>query len=342
MQKIRAAITAVGGYVPDFVLSNSVLETMVDTTDEWIISRTGITERRLLKGEGKGTSDMAVEAVKRLLKKRGIEGSEIDMLICATTTPDMQFPATSNIITDKAGLTNAFGYDINAACSGFLFSVTTAAQFIETGKYKKIIVVGGDKMSSIINYEDRATCIIFGDGAGAILLEPNEEGLGIMDSILKSDGAGRAHLHQKAGGSMKPASLETVMNKEHYVYQEGQTVFKFAVRGMADVSAEIMERNNLKAEDISWLVPHQANKRIIDATRERMGLPEEKVMLNIMRYGNTTNGTLPLCLWEWESKLKKGDNIVLAAFGGGFTWGATYLKWAYDGAEVADPMQWKG
>ena len=330
MQKIRAAITAVGGYVPEYVLTNAILETMVDTTDEWIQSRTGILERRILKGEGKGTSDMAVEAVKLLLEKRGIGADEIDLLICATTTPDMQFPATSNIITDKAGLKNAFGYDINAACSGFLFALTTASQFIETGKYKKIIVVGGDKMSSIMNYEDRATCIIFGDGAGAVLLEPNDEGNGIIDSVLKSDGAGRAHLHQKAGGSVKPASVETVMNKEHYVYQEGQTVFKFAVKGMADVSAEILERNNMTGEDVAWLVPHQANKRIIDATRERMGLPEEKVMLNIQRYGNTTNGTLPLCLWEWEDKLKKGDNIVLAAFGGGFTWGATYLKWAYN------------
>jgi 3-oxoacyl-[acyl-carrier-protein] synthase-3 len=330
MQKIHAAITAVGGYVPEYVLTNAILETMVETTDEWIQSRTGISERRILKGEGKGTSDMAVEAVKLLLQKRGIGPEEIDLLICATTTPDMQFPATSNIITDKAGLKNAFGYDINAACSGFLFALTTGSQFIETGKYKKVIVVGGDKMSSIMNYEDRATCIIFGDGAGAVLLEPNTDGYGIIDSVLKSDGAGRAHLHQKAGGSVKPASVETVMNKEHYVYQEGQTVFKFAVKGMADVSAEIMERNNLTGDDVAWLVPHQANKRIIDATRQRMNLPEEKVMLNIQRYGNTTNGTLPLCLWEWEDRLKKGDNIVLAAFGGGFTWGATYLRWAYD------------
>lgn len=330
MQKVHAAITAVGGYVPDYVLTNKILETMVDTTDEWIKTRTGIDERRILKGEGKGTSDMAVEAVKLLLSKRQIGPEEIDLLICATTTPDMQFPATSNIITDKAGLKNAFGYDVNAACSGFLFALTTGAQFIETGRYKKVIVVGGDKMSSIINYEDRTTCIIFGDGAGAVLLEPNTEGYGLIDSVLKSDGAGRAHLHQKAGGSVKPASVETVMNKEHYVYQEGQTVFKFAVKGMADVSAEIMRRNNLTSEDVAWLVPHQANKRIIDATRERMGLPEEKVMLNIQRFGNTTNGTLPLCLWEWEKQLHKGDNIVLAAFGGGFTWGATYLRWAYD------------
>lgn len=331
MQKVQAAITAVGGYVPDYVLTNAELETMIDTTDEWIRTRTGIEERRILKGEGKGSSDMAVEAAKVALEKRGIDATEVDMVICATTTPDMVFPATANVISDKLGATNAFGYDISAACSGFLFAMTTGSQFIETGKYKKVLVIGVDKMSSIIDYEDRATCIIFGDGAGAVLLEPNEEGYGIVDSKLHSDGAGRAFLHQKAGGSVKPATVETVMNKEHYVYQEGKTVFKFAVKNMADVAADIMERNNLQSEDISWLVPHQANKRIIDATRERMGLSEEKVMVNIQRYGNTTNGTLPLCLWEWESKLKKGDNIILAAFGGGFTWGATYIKWAYDG-----------
>lgn len=330
MQKIHAAITAVGGYVPDYVLTNAELETMVDTNDEWIQSRTGIKERRILKGEGKGTSDMAVGAINNLLAKRGISPLEIDLVICATTTPDMQFPATANVIGDKAGLKNAFGFDISAACSGFLYALTTGAQFIETGRYKKVIVVGGDKMSSIINYEDRATCIIFGDGAGAVLLEPNTDGYGVIDSVLRSDGAGRAHLHQKAGGSVKPASMETVMNKEHYVYQEGQVVFKFAVKNMADVAAEIMERNSLTAADVAWLVPHQANKRIIDATAERMQLPEEKVMINIQRYGNTTNGTLPLCLWEWEKQLKKGDNIILAAFGGGFTWGATYIKWAYD------------
>lgn len=330
MQKIHAAITAVGGYVPDYVMTNKEMEKMVDTTDEWIQTRTGIKERRILQGEGRGSSDMAVEAVKELLKKRNIQPGEIDLLICATTTPDYQFPATSNVITDKAGLSNAFGYDINAACSGFLFALNTGAQFIETGKYKKVIVVGVDKMSSILNYEDRATCIIFGDGGGAVLLEPNTEGLGIIDCVLKSDGAGRVHLHQKAGGSVKPATVETVMNKEHFVYQEGQTVFKFAVKNMAEVAAQIMDRNHLTADDIAWLVPHQANMRIIAATSERMGLPEEKVMMNIQRYGNTTNGTLPLCLWEYEKRLKKGDNIVLAAFGGGFTWGATYIKWAYD------------
>lgn len=330
MQKIHAAITAVGGYVPEYRLTNAELETMVDTNDEWITTRTGIKERRILKGDNMGTSVMAAKAVEELLQKRGIDPMEIDLVICATTTPDMQFPATANVISDIVGMRNAFGYDVNAACSSFLYSLTTGAQFIETGKYKKVIVIGADKMSSIINYEDRATCIIFGDGAGAVLLEPNTEGYGVLDSILRSDGAGRAFLHQKAGGSAKPATMETVMNKEHYVYQEGQTVFKFAVKNMADVSAEIMERNNLTAADVAWLVPHQANLRIISATRERMGLEEEKVMVNIQKYGNTTNGTLPLCLWEWEKQLKKGDNIILAAFGGGFTWGATYLKWAYD------------
>lgn len=330
MQKIHAAITAVSGYVPDYVLTNAELETMMDTSDEWITSRTGIKERHILKGEGKGTSDMAVEALKRLFEKRGIDPLDIELVICATTTPDFTFPATANVISDKAGMKNAFGYDIQAACSGFLFALTTASQFIETGRYKKIIVVGADKMSSILNYEDRTTSIIFGDGGGAVLLEPNTEGYGIIDSILKSDGSGRVHLHQKAGGSVKPPTIETVMNKEHYVYQEGQTVFKFAVKNMADVAAAIMERNNLQSEDVAWLVPHQANKRIIDATKERMGLPDEKVMMNIQRYGNTTNGTLPLCLWEWEKQLHKGDNIILAAFGGGFTWGATLIKWAYD------------
>jgi 3-oxoacyl-[acyl-carrier-protein] synthase-3 len=330
MQKIHAAITAVGGYVPEYRLTNAELETMVDTNDEWITTRTGIKERRILKGDNMGTSVMAAKAVEELLQKRGIDPMEIDLVICATTTPDMQFPATANVVSDIVGMRNAFGYDVNAACSSFLYSLTTGAQFIETGKYKKVVVIGADKMSSIINYEDRATCIIFGDGAGAVLLEPNTDGYGVIDSILRSDGAGRAFLHQKAGGSAKPATMETVMNKEHYVYQEGQTVFKFAVKNMADVSAEIMERNNLTAADVAWLVPHQANLRIISATRERMGLEEEKVMVNIQKYGNTTNGTLPLCLWEWEKQLKKGDNIILAAFGGGFTWGATYLKWAYD------------
>lgn len=328
--KTLAAITAVNGYVPDYVLTNAELEKMVDTTDEWIQSRTGIQERRILKGEGKGTSDMGAEAVKGLLAKRGIDASEIDLLICATTTPDLQFPATANIITDKVGAKNAFGFDINAACSGFIYALTTASKYIESGTYKKVVVVGGDKMSSIINYEDRTTCIIFGDGAGAVLLEPSADENGIQDAILRSDGSGRIHLHQKAGGSAKPASHATIDAKEHYVYQEGQSVFKFAVTNMADVSAEIMERNNLTAETVAWLVPHQANKRIIDATANRMGLGPEKVMLNIHRYGNTTNGTIPLCLWEWEKQLHKGDNIILAAFGGGFTWGSVYIKWAYN------------
>jgi 3-oxoacyl-[acyl-carrier-protein] synthase-3 len=332
MSKIHAAITAVGGYVPDYVLTNQELETMMDTSDEWIRSRTGIRERRILKGKDMGTSEMAVAAIKNLFAKRpDILPEDIELLICATTTPDMQFPATANVITDKAGLTNAWGYDISAACSGFLFALTTATQFIETGRHKKVLVVGGDKMSSIMNYEDRATSIIFGDGAGCVLLEPDESGYGILDSVLRSDGSGRVYLHQKAGGSMRPATLETVMAKEHFVYQEGQTVFKFAVKNMADVSAEIMERNGLSSDDVTWLIPHQANKRIIDATRDRMGLDPEKVMVNIERLGNTTNGTLPLCMWEWEPQLRKGDNIVLAAFGGGFTWGATYIKWAYDG-----------
>jgi len=330
MTKIQAAITCVGGYVPEDVLSNFDLEKIVDTNDEWITTRTGIKERRILKGEGLGTSDMAVKAVQQIFDKTGIDPMEVEMLICATTTPDFTFPATANVITDKLGMKNAFGYDINAACSGFLYALTTAAQFVETGKFKKVIVVGGDKMSSILNFEDRATCIIFGDGCGAVLLEPNTEGFGVVDSILRSDGSGRVHLHQKAGGSVRPASIETVMAKEHFVYQEGQTVFKFAVKNMADVAYDIMQRNYLTNEDVHWLVPHQANKRIIDATRDRMGVSEDKVMINIQKFGNTTNGTLPLCLWEWENKLKKGDNIILAAFGGGFTWGSTYIKWAYD------------
>lgn len=329
MQKIHAAITAVNGYAPEYVLTNQELETMVDTNDEWITSRTGIKERRILKGEGLGTSDMAVPAVNGLLKKRGIGAEEIDLIIFCTSTPDMPFPASANILADKIGAKNAWGYDLQAACSGFIFGLATGSQFIETGKHKKVLVVGGDKMSSIINYEDRTTCIIFGDGCGAALLEPNTEGYGVIDSILKSDGSGRPYLNLKAGGSIKPASHQTVDAKEHYAYQEGQTVFKFAVTNMADVAAEIMEKNNLTADDVAWLVPHQANKRIIDATASRMGVGPEKVMINIERYGNTTNGTIPLCLWEWESRLKKGDNIILAAFGGGFTWGSIYLKWAY-------------
>lgn len=327
--KITAAITAVQGHLPEFVLSNAMLETMVETNDAWITERTGIKERRILKGKDQGVSVIAAEAVKGLCAKRGIDPMEIDLLICCTVTPDMQFPATANIICDKVGARNAWGYDINAACSGFIYGLVTGAQFIETGKYRKVVVVGADKMSSIIDYTDRATCIIFGDGGGAVLLEPNTEGLGVIDSILRADGSGCQYLHQKAGGSMRPASIQTVEAKEHFVHQEGKAVFKFAVTNMADVSAEIMEKNGLRAEDVAWLVPHQANKRIIDATAHRMGLDDSKVMLNIHKYGNTTSGTIPLCLWEWEGRLKKGDNLILSAFGGGFTWGAIFVKWAY-------------
>lgn len=330
MTKLRAAITAVNGYVPEDKLTNADLEKIVDTNDEWIRARTGIQERRILKDPTKASSDMGAEAVKGLLKKRGITADEIDMVICATATPDHLFPSTANIISDKCGIKNAWSYDIMAACSGFVYALTTASQFIETGKYKKIIVVGADKMSSIVDYTDRSTCIIFGDGAGAVLLEPNEEGMGIQDSILHTDGSGRDYLHQKAGGSLNPATVKTVENKDHYIFQEGKTVFKFAVSKMADVSAEILEKNNLTGDDVAWLVPHQANLRIIDATANRMGLDPSKVMINIQKFGNTTNGTIPICLWEWENKLKKGDNIILAAFGGGFTWGSIYLKWAYD------------
>jgi 3-oxoacyl-[acyl-carrier-protein] synthase-3 len=334
MTKITAAITAINGFVPKDLLTNKDLELLVDTTDEWITSRTGIKQRHILKGEGLGTSDMAVEAVNGLLKKRGISAEEIDLIIFATITPDMVFPSSACILADKIGAKNAFAFDLSAACSGFLFALQTGSSFIESGKYKKIIIIGGDKMSSIIDHTDRNTCIIFGDGCGAALLEPNEEGLGIIDAVLKSDGSGRHYLHQKAGGSIKPPTHATIDAKEHFVYQDGKSVFKFAVTNMADVSAQIMERNNLTADDVSWLVPHQANLRIIDATAERMGISKDKVMINIDHYGNTTNGTLPLCLWEWESKLKKGDNLVLAAFGGGFTWGAIYLKWAYDGSKA--------
>ena len=328
--KTTAAITAVAGYVPDYVLSNEELEKLVPTTSEWIETRTGIKERRILKGEGLGTSDMCVKAIEELLRKRGITALDIDMIIVGTVTPDYVFPSTSNVICDKIGATNAWGFDLSAACSGFVYALSTGAQFIETGKYKKVIVVGADKMSAILDYTDRSTCIIFGDGAGCVLLEPNTEGLGLQDSILKADGSGRKYLHQKAGGSVKPPSHETVDAKEHYVFQDGQPVFKRAVVGMAEVSAEIMAKNNLKSEDIAWLVPHQANKRIIDATAERMGLSSEKVMLNIQKYGNTTGGTIPLCLWDYEKQLKKGDNIIISTFGAGFTWGAIYLKWAYD------------
>ncbi|PWL29023.1 beta-ketoacyl-ACP synthase III [uncultured Roseivirga sp.] len=330
MSQLRAQISGVQGYVPEYVLTNQELETMVDTTDEWITTRTGIKERRILKGENQGTSVIGIKAIQGLLAKTNTTPEEIDLIICCTTTPDMVFPATANLIGDAIGAKNAFGFDLQAACSGFIYGLATGSQYIETGKYKKVIVVGADKMSSIVDYTDRTTCIIFGDGGGAVLLEPTTEEHGIMDSILRSDGSGAPHLHMKAGGSRKPATQETVANREHYAYQEGSAVFKFAVTNMADVAAEIMDKNNLSGDDISYLVPHQANKRIIDATARRMNVGEDKVMLNIHRYGNTTSGTIPLCLWDYESKLKKGDNLILAAFGGGFTWGSIWLKWAYD------------
>ena len=330
MNKIRAAITGVGGYVPDYVLTNKELETMVETSDEWITSRTGIKERRILKGENQGVSVMAVEAVKSLLTKTKVDPKEIDLIIFATVTADMTFPASANIVATAVGATNSFSYDMGAACSGFLYALTTGASFIESGRYKKVIVIGGDKMSSILDYTDRTTCIIFGDGAGCVLLEPTTEEVGVIDYILKSDGSGEAYLHQKAGGSRIPASIDSVSNKQHYVYQEGSAVYKFAVTNMADVAAQVAERNNLTKENISWLVPHQANKRIIDATASRVGISEDHVMMNIERYGNTTAGTIPLLLWDYEKKLKKGDNLLMAAFGGGFTWGAVYVKWAYD------------
>ena len=328
MQKITAAITAVQGYLPDEIVTNEDLSKIVDTSDEWITSRTGIKERRILRDGA--TSDMGAAAVQQLLEKKGIDPLEIDLLICGTVTPDLVFPSTANIISDKVGLKNAWSFDVNAACSGFLYSLATASQFIETGKYKKVIVVGVDKMSSIIDYQDRTTCVIFGDGGGAVLLEPNHEGLGVIDSILHSDGSGRQFLYQPAGGSAMPASHETIDQRLHFVKQEGKQVFKFAVTNMAEVSAQIMENNNLTSDEVDWLVPHQANLRIIDATASRMGLSPDKVMINIEKYGNTTSGTLPLCLADWEPKLKKGDNVILSAFGGGFTWGAIYIKWAYN------------
>ncbi|BDD10628.1 3-oxoacyl-[acyl-carrier-protein] synthase 3 [Fulvitalea axinellae] len=331
MKKINAAITGVHGYVPEYVLTNDELATMVDTNDEWITTRTGIKERRLLKGEGQGSSVLGIEAVKGLLEKTGTSPEEIDLLICCTVTPDMTFPATANIIADGIGAKNSFSFDMNAACSGFLYGLITGSQFVETGKYKKVVVVGADKMSAIVDYKDRNTCVLFGDGAGAVLLEPNEEGFGLIDSQLQSDGSGAPFLHMKAGGSRYPSSHETIDKNWHTIHQEGSTVFKFAVTNMADTAAEVAERNNLTGDDISWLVPHQANKRIIDATARRIDLDESKVMLNIQRYGNTTDGTIPLCLWDYEKQLKKGDNIILATFGGGFTWGAAYIKWAYDG-----------
>ena len=330
MSKINAVITGVQGYLPEYILTNDELSTMMDTSDEWIMSRIGIKTRHILKGEGLGTSDMGTEAVKGLLKKTNTKPEEIDLLICGTVTSDMPFPATANIICDKVGIKDILSFDINAACSGFLYSLETASKFIESGKYKKVIVVGADKMSSIIDYTDRTVAPIFGDGAGAILLEPTTEDFGIIDSILATDGVGRHHLHQKAGGSVKPASHETVDAREHFVYQEGQHVFKWAVSKMADVSVEMMKRHNITPDDLAWLVPHQANMRIIDATANRMGIERDQVMINIEKYGNTTSGTLPLCLWDYEKQLKKGDKLILSAFGGGFTWGAIYMKWGYD------------
>ena len=330
MSKVTAAITGINGYVPEYILTNDELATMVDTNDEWIVSRTGIKERRILKGSGKGVSIMAIEAVRGLLNKTNTNPEEIDGIICATITPDLTFPATANLIAEKIGAKHAFGFDLAAACSGFLFALSTGAKFIETGSHKKIIVIGADKMSSILDYQDRSTCIIFGDGAGAALLEANNEGLGIKDAILKSDGSGEQYLNIKAGGSRYPPSFETIQNKEHYVYQEGSSVFKFAVKKMALVAKEIMDKNDLKGSDVAWLVPHQANKRIIDATAKLMEVPKDKIMMNISRYGNTTGGTIPLCLWDYESQLKKGDNLILAAFGGGFTWASIYVKWAYN------------
>lgn len=330
MNRITAAITAVGGYVPEYVLSNKVLETMVDTNDEWITSRTGIKERRILKGEGKGTSYLAIKAAQDLLEKSKIDPKEIDLVLLATTTPDMPVAATAVFVATQIGAVNAFAYDIQAACSSFLYGMSTASAYIESGRYKKVLLIGADKMSSIIDYTDRATCIIFGDGAGAVLFEPNHEGLGFQDEYLRSDGIGREYLKIDAGGSILPSSKETVENRQHFVFQDGKTVFKYAVKGMADVSEEIMLRNNLTKNDINWLVAHQANKRILDATASRMGLEESKVLMNIQKYGNTTSATLPLLLFDFEKNFKKGDNLIFTAFGGGFTWGSIYLKWAYD------------
>ena len=330
MSNIRAAITGVQGYVPDYILTNQELETMVDTSDEWITTRTGIKQRHILKGEGKGMSVMAINAVRGLLEKTGVDPEEIELVICATVTPDMLFPDTANVIANACGLKNAFCFDLSAACSGFLYALTTGTMYVESGRYKKVIVIGGDKMSSIINYEDRTTCVIFGDGAGAVLLEPSENEFGIIDSIHRSDGSGEQYLHQKAGGSRYPANAETVANKEHYVFQNGRPVFKAAVSGMSDVVKKMMAKHQISNDDITWLVPHQANKRIIETVAKMMDFPLEKVMVNIQKYGNTTAGTLPLCLWDLESQLKKGDQLMLTAFGGGFTWGAIYLTWAYE------------
>lgn len=326
----RAMITGVGVYYPDYILNNEELSRMVDTSDEWIMTRVGIKERRILKDPTKGSAWMGARAVERLLEKTGTKPEEVDLLICATVTPDMHFPANAQVIADMVGIKNGFGFDLNAGCSGFLYGLVTASQFVESGRYKKVVFVGAEKMSVITDYADRKTCPLFGDAAGAVLIEPTFEELGVMDHILRSDGMGRDHLYMKAGGSLNPPSIETVTNREHYIYQDGQFVFKHAVTNMADTAVEIMEKNGLKPEDVAWLVPHQANLRIIDATGRRMGLEPSKVMINIQKYGNTTSATIPLCLYEWENQLHKGDNLILAAFGAGFTWGAVWLKWAYD------------
>jgi 3-oxoacyl-[acyl-carrier-protein] synthase III len=330
MTQIRAAITAVNGWLPEYVLTNEELSTMVDTNDEWIMTRTGIKERRILKEKGKATSDMAAEAVKGLLLKSGTAPEDVELVIVCTITPDMAFPNTASLVCLKAGLSKAWGFDLNAACSGFIFGLETATQFITSGKYKKIILIGADMMSTIVDYTDRTTCVLFGDGAGAVLIEPINEELGVIDSELKTNGIGGQYLNLKGGGSLNPKTKENIDSKDNYLFQDGQNVFKFAVKSMADAAEEIMKRNNLVGDDIAWLVPHQANKRIIDATAHRAGLTDDKVMLNIHKYGNTTAATIPLCLWDYEKQLKKGDNLILAAFGGGFTWGSIYLKWAYD------------
>ncbi|MFP4023587.1 MAG: beta-ketoacyl-ACP synthase III [Thiohalospira sp.] len=334
MTKKRATITGIGAYVPDYILTNDELSKMVDTSDEWIMTRIGIKERRIIKEKGEGSSFVGTKAVNQLLEKTNTSPEEVDLVICATVTPDHQFPATANIISDKAGIRNAFSFDLNAGCSGFLYALNVASKFVESGTHKKVVVVGAEKMSSIVDYQDRATCPIFGDGAGAVMLEPTTEDIGIVDAIVQSDGVGRIHLHQKAGGSVAPASHETIDARQHFIYQEGQPVFKWAVSKMADVSVEMMKRHGIAPEDLNWLVPHQANMRIIEATAKRMGIKREQVMINIQRYGNTTAATLPLCLWEWEDQLKKGDNIILATFGAGFTWGSMYVKWGYDGKDV--------
>ena len=330
MSKINAVITGVGAYVPAYVLTNEELSTMVDTTDEWIMTRIGIKERRILKGEGKGSSDLGAKAVEELLRKTNTSPEDIDLLICATVTPDMQFPATANIISDKVGINNAFSFDLNAGCSGFLFALVTGSKYIQSGMYKKVVIVGAEKMSSIVDYTDRQTCPIFGDGSAAVMLEPTTENVGIIDEMLHVQGSGRKYLHQKAGGSCKPASHETVDNREHFIFQDGKHVFKHAVSNMADVSVAMMEKHNITSDDLAWLVPHQANNRIIEATAKRMGLVKEKVMVNIERYGNTTSATIPLCLWEWENQLRKGDNLILSGFGAGFTWGSILVKWGYN------------